>query len=183
MITSLLDVHKLESGEMPLSLGQVDLREVAHSAMAPLRAVIGARSLEGDIPEEPVEAWCDAGLIRRVLTNLLGNAVKFTPEVGAIRVVLEPLAGGGAKVSVVDTGCGIPAEYHERIFEKFGQIGGHQHRHSTGLGLTFCKLAIEAQGGRIGVESVAGHGTTMWFVIGCPAPETGGRPDRPAGLF
>jgi signal transduction histidine kinase len=71
---------------------------------------------------------------------------------------------GGACIEVVDTGRGIPAEYHAKIFEKFGQLEDGQHI-GTGLGLTFCKLALEAHGGGIGVESVVGEGSTFWCVL------------------
>ena len=64
-----------------------------------------------------------------------------------------------------DTGPGIPAEYHSKMFEKFGQVDGQTRRHSSGLGLTFCKLAVEAQGGQNGVESEPGKGSTFWFTL------------------
>ena len=68
-------------------------------------------------------------------------------------------------MSIADTGPGIPPEFHARIFEKFGQVETRQQVASTGLGLTFCKLAVEAQGGTIGVESVMGKGSTFWFTV------------------
>jgi two-component system, sensor histidine kinase and response regulator len=71
------------------------------------------------------------------------------------------------RTTVTDTGPGIPPEYRERIFEKFGQVEGRQEgkKYSTGLGLTFCKLAVEAHGGQIGVDSEIGHGSTFWFTL------------------
>jgi len=83
------------------------------------------------------------------------------------------------EIAVTDTGPGIPPEYHGKIFEKFGQVEARSHgqKHSTGLGLTFCKLAVEAHGGRIGVESAVGQGSTFWFVLpskGLPPVEKGG---------
>ncbi|MEI9898117.1 MAG: ATP-binding protein [Chthoniobacter sp.] len=164
MITSLLDVTRLEAGEMPLDLQVTDLREVIIGALAPCASLLGSRSLVRDFPTRSVEVRCDADLLRRVVTNLVSNAIKFTPDGGEIRVTIA-LEDDLVKVSVRDTGFGIPAEYHAHIFEKFGQIEGRKHRHSTGLGLTFCKLAVEAHGGTIGVESVEGKGATFWFVI------------------
>jgi signal transduction histidine kinase len=81
-------------------------------------------------------------------------------------VRVEPGAAGH-KVSVVDSGSGIAPEYHEKIFEKFGQAEASRAgaQRSSGLGLTFCKLAVEAHGGRIGVESVIGKGSTFWFTL------------------
>lgn len=164
MITSLLDVSRLEAGEMPLNMQQVDLRKIITAATEPFLSILGTRSLRRDFPAAPVETRCDADLVQRVVTNLVSNAVKFTPDGGEIRVSIV-LENGRAKVLVSDTGVGIPVQYHALIFEKFGQVEGHKHRHSTGLGLTFCKLAMEAQGGAIGVESTEGSGTTIWFVI------------------
>ena len=108
----------------------------------------------------------DAGLLARIIQNLLGNALKFTPDGGSISVGLE--AGQGCvRVYVRDSGPGIPHESLGRIFEKFGQVSPRQNQqqYSTGLGLTFCKLAVEAHGGSIGVDSEVGKGSTFWFTI------------------
>ena len=112
---------------------------------------------------------CDAPLIRRVLNNLLGNALKFTPDGGSI-VIRISLEGGLAHIEVSDTGPGIPSEMHERIFEKFGQVEGEKAALGTGLGLTFCRLAVEAHGGRIGVRSELGKGSIFWFELPLAAP-------------
>jgi two-component system sensor histidine kinase/response regulator len=94
---------------------------------------------------------------------LLTNALKVTRAKGSI-LVAAGSHNGWIEVSVSDTGRGIPAEHHTKIFEKFGQLEeGTQH--STGLGLTFCKLAVEAQGGTIGVESAPGEGSRFWFTL------------------
>lgn len=79
---------------------------------------------------------------------------------------VEPV-DGHMRVSVIDTGLGIPPEYRDKIFEKFGQveIREHKQKHSTGLGLAFCKLAVEAHGGKIGVDSEVGKGSTFWFEL------------------
>ena len=109
---------------------------------------------------------CDPDVTRRIVTNLVANAIKFTPRTGDVRIAVS---GGerGVKVTVADTGPGIPREYRARIFEKFGQVPtrGEAHKHSTGLGLAFCKLAVEAQGGEIGVDSEVGKGSVFWFVL------------------
>ncbi|HEX8373033.1 MAG TPA: ATP-binding protein [Chthoniobacterales bacterium] len=165
MVTSLLDISRLEAGEMPLNLKQIDLRDVLTAALDPFLTIIGTRSLKRELPTTPVDVRGDADLLQRVVTNLVSNAVKFTPDGGKICVSVIPGENGRAKVSVADTGIGIPVEYHGRIFEKFGQVEGKKDRNSTGMGLAFCKLAVEAQGGTIGVESTMGVGTTIWFVI------------------
>jgi len=105
-------------------------------------------------------------LSRRVVANLIPNAVKFTGTSGDVRISLDRVPEG-VRVSVLDTGPGIPPEYHQRIFEKFGQVALRKEgkKYSTGLGLTFCKLAVEAQVGRIGVESAVGKGSAFWFIL------------------
>jgi signal transduction histidine kinase len=120
----------------------------------------------------PVMVNCDANLVTRVIANLVGNAIKFTPEGGKVAISVEK-QGEGAKLCVADAGYGIPPEYHAKIFEKFEQLETRQKKamHSTGLGLTFCKLAVEAHGGEIGVESEVDKGSTFWFTL--PAKKQG----------
>lgn len=114
--------------------------------------------------------------MRRILVNLLANALKFTPSNGVVTVManqtndLENSTRNdrpGIVISVSDTGEGIPPEDRERIFEKFGQVESRRagRKMSTGLGLTFCKLAVEAHGGHIWVESEMGKGSTFHFSL------------------
>jgi PAS domain S-box-containing protein len=166
MITSLLDTNRLESGEMPLQLGEHDVSEIVRTALGSLGGSVGERKITTDIEQESHVAFCDAGLVRRIVGNLLTNAVKFTPAQGAITVRVTS-DEDFVEVSVINTGPGIPTEDHARIFEKFGQVGSGT-RHSTGLGLTFCKLAVEAQGGIIRVESAPAEDTTFWFTLPRP---------------
>jgi len=108
---------------------------------------------------------CDADVIRRILENLISNAVKFAKSDGTIRVKVQCNAAD-VTISVSDDGQGIPPDQHEHIFEKFGQTeSGVEHRHSTGLGLTFCRLAVEAHEGKIGVQSELGKGSTFQFSL------------------
>src|SRR5438067_2249142 len=121
--------------------------------------------LSCEMAPEPMVVSCDADVIRRVLENLISNALKFTKSDGTIRINLERM-GGDVTISVSDNGEGIPRDQHEHIFEKFGQTNsGRQHRHSTGLGLAFCRLAVEAHQGKIGVQSEPGKGSTFWFTL------------------
>ena len=116
------------------------------------------KSFPDDLPTPPI----DAPLIRRVMQNLLANSIKFTPQAGTIRV--EACRSGEAVlVSVEDTGPGVPLDQRARIFEKFTQVEGTT-RHGAGLGLTFCKLAVEAHEGRIWMEdSTRGVGSRFNF--------------------
>jgi signal transduction histidine kinase len=131
----------------------------------------GRRTLTLEVPESSLTVMADVGLIRRVFRNLLSNALNYTPTGGAVRIVATP-APGVIRVTVTDAGPGIAAEDHQRIFEKFGQVESLDNRTGTGLGLTFCKLAVEAHGGRIGVESEVGTGSTFWLTL--PRLDAGG---------
>ncbi len=164
MVTTLLDVSRLEAGEMPLQRAATPLVPVIRAAMEPLRSLAAGHAVALAGPDTTATAMCDGEIVRRVLGNLLGNALKFTPERGEVHVSL--LNGGpDVRVSVRDTGPGIAPEYHTKIFEKFGQVQDRKAKLGTGLGLAFCKLAVEAHGGRIGVESEIGKGSTFWFTL------------------
>ena len=168
MINDLLDVEKLESGSMPLEYAALSPAALVAFAVSQVASLAESERLTlvqqvaADLP--PFEG--DEGKLRRTLVNLLGNAIKFTPRGGTITVGAMG-TDDGIVFSVRDTGEGIPAEAFGRIFEKFGQVSSRQggRTTSTGLGLTFCKLAVEAHGGRIGVESVPGQGSTFRFTI------------------
>ena len=165
MISDMLDVSRLEANAMPLAPVACDLGPLAAEAVASL-----GRSPHATVtpcwPEEPVRATVDPDVMRRVIANLVGNALKFTPRGGEVRVEIEA-GSAGAELRVVDRGPGIAPEFQERIFEKFGDANdGEKPRiRSSGLGLTFCKLAVEAHGGRIGVTSAVGEGSTFWLSL------------------
>jgi two-component system, sensor histidine kinase and response regulator len=162
MVSSVLDVSKMESGQMQINPVAFDLIQIAGEVLKKLAPLKGGLDLVEDMPEGSLQIVADPDLISRTIQNLLTNALKFTPKGGRVRLEIKPVEGG-VRVALEDTGCGIPAEDRERIFEKFGQIRGQHRKHSTGLGLTFCKLAVEAHGGTFGVESEVGAGSTFWF--------------------
>jgi signal transduction histidine kinase len=166
MVSSLLDVSKMEAGEMKLNLTPCELLTIAGEAIAKVAGLKGDREVVLTGADEPVTVMADAELLARVFQNLLSNALKFTPDDGRVTVSVES-GPGVARVLVRDTGAGIPAEYREKIFEKFGQVenAANKRRYSTGIGLTFCKLAVEAHGGQIGVDSEEGKGSTFWFTL------------------
>jgi two-component system sensor histidine kinase/response regulator len=170
MINDLLDVDKMESGSLQLDYALLSAAELAASAVSQVALLAESSHLTlgpqiaADLP--PFQG--DEDKLRRTLVNLLGNAMKFTRAGGMVTVAVRQADDGRSLLfSVSDTGEGIPAEAFERIFEKFGQVDSRQggRKMSTGLGLTFCKLAVEAHGGRIGVESVPGKGSTFSFTI------------------
>jgi signal transduction histidine kinase len=133
-----------------------------------LRALAGKRRLLVSAPG-PLVAEFDADLVRRVVANLVTNAIKFSATDGEVRVALKS-EGGLMRVEVIDNGRGIAPEQHRKIFEKFGQVEVKgTPRIGTGLGLTFARMAIEAHGGQIGVESAVGQGSTFWFTLPVPA--------------
>jgi signal transduction histidine kinase len=166
MVSDVLDVSRLESGQMPLQRTDTDLAALAAEAVALVGASEGRVQLE--VARPAVHARCDASLIRRVIANLVANAMKFTPPPPE-GVIIVRIQGdeGVAQVSVADSGSGIPAEYHDRIFEKFGQVEAKRAgaQRSSGLGLTFCKLAVEAHGGRIRVQSGNVRGSVFTFTL------------------
>ena len=166
MVESLLDVTRLEAGKMPLNLSHCDLNELVEEAVQALGPLKDNHNVHIKSSDDPVSAFCDKDLIRRVIANLVGNAVKYTPESTEVRITVETNELQ-PRIAVSDTGAGIPKEYHDKIFDKFGQAKSRQEgkKYSTGLGLTFCKLAVEAHGGEIGVESESGKGSNFWFVL------------------
>jgi len=170
MINDLLDVEKMESGSMQLESSTLDASELIAGAAGQVTLLCEGRKLTllREIAPGLPPFQGDESKLRRVLVNLLGNAIKFTPSGRTLAVAAKLGEDEGSLVfSVSDTGEGIPPEAFERIFEKFGQVESRQggRMMSTGLGLTFCKLAIEAHGGHIGVESVPGEGSTFSFTI------------------
>jgi two-component system sensor histidine kinase/response regulator len=173
MVSQVLDVSRLEAGQMPLSVAITDLVMLLPAAVGELGPTPGGVSVVYELPNEPVHVSCDPAVISRVVANLVGNAYKFTRRNGEVRIGLIH-RNGRARFSVTDQGPGIAAEYRERIFEKFGQVptSGSAGARSSGLGLTFCKLAVEAHCGEIGVETAETGGSRFWVEL--PRPQTKG---------
>ncbi len=168
MISTLLDVSKMEAGKMTLDFSVVDISDLAGETIRMLEPLRGQRRLTLTSPEKMEIFAADTNLIRRVLQNLISNALKFTDkDKGIITVFIEIATKDKMRVSIVDNGNGIPLEYREKVFDKFCQVAANKQNrgYSTGLGLTFCKLAVEAHGGKIGLESEMGKGSTFWFEL------------------
>ncbi len=166
MISGILDVYKMESGAALVAPQETVLAEVVADAQRVLGALVRrGRFVHTALPAD-LKVVCDPGLTCRVLLNLIGNAVKFSPAGSEVRLDVTD-EGREVRLRVQDAGPGIRSEDQARVFEKFGQLGSDSigRKYSTGLGLVFCKMVVESQGGAIGVQSQVGHGSTFWFTI------------------
>lgn len=163
LVNSMLDVSKLENGKMEIQRERVSLDKFVGDAFT--QVMLWARSNDIQLAKDlhVYEAEFDVSLTMRVLVNLLSNALKFSPQGSTVTVRIDLQGRDGLRFAVIDQGPGIPDEFAERIFEPFAQVKGTKG--GTGLGLTFCRLAINAQGGRIWVESALGKGTSMLFTL------------------
>ncbi|MBM3341340.1 MAG: response regulator [Betaproteobacteria bacterium] len=173
VINDILDFSKIEAGKLELDLADFDLRETLEDVAQLLAEVAAAKKLEllcHIAPEVPAMVHGDPMRIRQIVTNLMGNAIKFT-EKGEVALTVRPAAPGTLRFEVRDTGIGIPVEAQARVFNPFSQADGSTTRRygGTGLGLTISKELVELMGGSIGLESQVGVGTTFWFTV-CFAP-------------
>ncbi len=164
MINNILDIAKMESGKLALNLKKVSLQEIAFRAADTLDSLSKAKKISVKVDTQgDCEAMADGDLIERVFINLLGNAIKYTPQNGSITLSVED-KGDHFKAGVTDTGEGIPKEYLERVFLKFEQVEG-KARGGTGLGLTISRFFVESHFGKIWVESELGKGSSFYFTI------------------
>lgn len=163
MIATLLDVARLEAGQMPTQRTAHDLVVTLRTSAEAIATLAGARMVHLELPTS-FQTVYDEDIVGRVVGNLLFNAFKHTAPNGTIKLALVA-DEAAARVSVTDNGRGIPREFHQKVFEKFSQVELRDKVAGTGLGLAFCKLAVEAHGGQIGVESELGQGSTFWFTL------------------
>ncbi len=171
MIDDLLEFSRMEAGRVKLQLGEVSLPAMAQAVavkLAPL-AEEGGQQLRVELPDGLPEIDADRSRLEQVLTNLVENALKFTPAGGVI-VVSGAQVGDRVRLSVADTGIGIPPDEQDRVFDRFYQVDGSERRayRGTGLGLSICKHIVERHNGRIWVESdgLPGHGSR--FLVELP---------------
>ena len=196
MILNILQIAKLEENRLPLRREPMWLGEVVEKTVAELMSlstrdgIVVERNIDPELPQ----VTADRELVERVIANLLSNALKHTARGGRI-IIAAGRKNDDVVLSVSDTGEGIPKELLPHIFDRFvsgESTGDHRHVYNSGLGLTFCKLAVESHGGRIWIESSPGEGTTVSLTLsiqgdgyqGCPAapgtpPETPGVDDVP----
>jgi len=168
LVENLLLLTRAEAGRIPLTRASVDLRELVAGVSDGLRVLAEEKNQELTVElGEPVAVECDATVLRQGMTNLLHNAIKFTPAKGAIRVAVKSTVTGDAVIEVQDSGPGIPAANQHRIFERFYRVDQARSRDTggTGLGLAIARWAVEASGGRIELESAAGQGALFRVVL------------------
>lgn len=174
LVESLLDIARLEQNRIALDLGAYRLRDVVDSASASVLslALEAGITLETHLPDDLPPVWIDGEQIHRVVVNLLDNALRHTPARGQVLIHATRTPEGDAVcVSVCDSGPGIPPGERGAVFDKFAQLDhpvlrGHK---GSGLGLTFCKLIIEAHGGRIWVDDDAALGGAAFHFTLSPA--------------
>ncbi len=165
MVNSLLDLSKMEAGMMAYTFTNVSIVPLIDQVMTELVPLVEAKRivLEREVAPDFPLLTIDEDRILQVLRNLVGNAVKFTPEDGRISVEARK-TGAGVEVSVRDTGPGIAEERLVTIFDKFG---GSDRKSGTGLGLAIVKHIIDVHGGRVWAESTPDHGSRFVFRLSC----------------
>jgi signal transduction histidine kinase len=184
LISSILDISQIEAGKVRLTFEPVDVAEVIRSSLTSVAPQAQKRSivLQLSLPERQIRGTADREKLRQTIVNLLANAVKFTPERGKVTISLteigfQPeLKAEGYRISVEDTGLGIPPEHHERIFQSFYQVDSSSTREfgGAGLGLSIVKSFVEGHGGCVSVESEVGRGSRFTAVLPTtpPAPHS-----------
>lgn len=170
LIDSMLDTDRLESGKLPLQLADRDLRAIVDLGVASLGPASARRLPVEVITAGRIVVHADGEVLRRVIANLAANALRSSPGDAKVHLVASS-DGVRARLEVHDDGPPIPEEFRPRVFEKYATRAGDRSRdrRAIGLGLAFCRLAIEAHGGEIGFTSTAG-GTTFWIELPAAAP-------------
>jgi len=168
LVNNLLDIARIESGRLTMKLEIQDLNKLANETKELLSMQLKDKELELNItiPEDANYVIADSGQIKRVLINIIGNAIKFTSLKGKINLRAQR-KGPEIQIDVADTGCGIPSDAQEAIFEEFFRVDNpiNQEVKGTGLGLALVKNIIEAHKGKIWVKSSLGSGSTFSFTL------------------
>jgi two-component system sensor histidine kinase GlrK len=175
LISTILDLSKMEAGMMEYRIVPTDLKRVAEISINKVRLLADAKHVQllMEVPSDRVWVKADFARIEQVLDNLLSNALKFSPEGGVVKLLMEPDPNTGVLlVTVADGGPGIAAEDLPHIFERFyqGRLKGKHVSAGSGLGLALAKKVVEAHGGRIWIESEVGKGTTVRFTLRLTKP-------------
>ncbi len=172
LVNEILDTERIESGRMQFDVHAAELRPLIERAMESMEGFAQAHrvTLRMEAPDEPIVAGVDADRFIQVMTNLISNAVKFSPPGAPVEIALARTADGGARIEVRDRGPGIPTEFQPRIFLRFSQADASSagQKGGTGLGLNIAKAIVDHLGGTIGFRPNAGAGTV--FFVQLPAP-------------
>ena len=171
LIQDLLDISAIEAGRFSVDRHPVEMADVILNAIESQQSLASAASiiLASDVSPELPQIEADEERLLEVLENLVGNAIKFTPSGGSVRVGVAP-DDGRVRVSVSDDGPGIEPELASRLFGKF--VTGRRPGRGSGLGLAFCRLAVEAHGGSIHLDPEPGRGATFHFTLPLPGKTT-----------
>jgi len=166
LINDILDVSKIEAGKMELTMEELKVDDLVQYALADNEYAASRKLQHLDVDVKPgLTVWADELRVRQCLNNLLGNAVKFTPEGGRIRITAQK-EDGFVELRVEDDGIGIPADKLDNIFRSFYRVEtAARDAEGTGLGLTITKMLVELMGGKIRVESEEGRGSTFYFTL------------------
>jgi signal transduction histidine kinase len=167
LVNDILDLSKIEAGKVEIAHEEVDLPSVVDQVISSMHQIAETKALRltSELSSGARRVMGDPVRVREILTNLVSNAIKFTPT-GSVAIRSMP-AGAMAEISVLDTGIGIEPGAHERIFEEFRQANDGVSRTygGTGLGLAIARKLVELQGGQMGLESEPGKGSRFWFTL------------------
>lgn len=170
LINSMLDLHKLELGALKLNLQQLSIQEIVSNAVSDVTIWAARNRITLEVLSEndaPSKVYADAGLFTRVLVNLLSNAIRFSASNATVTVKIKNHDEHYLALQIIDCGSGIPPDMVDKVFQKFYQAVDRSgsKRSGSGIGLAFCRLAVELQGGRIWLESELDKGTKVTVTV------------------
>jgi signal transduction histidine kinase len=175
LINDILDIRRLEAGKLELKLAGVEAGKLVKSTAEAIAGMASEAGIEIDTQIiDGLTIVCDRDRISQVLTNLIANAIKFSETGSHVSIRLEKKAGNWLRFSVVDEGPGIAEDQMHKLFGKFQQLNSTDGRPKggSGLGLAITKAIIEEHGGKIGVDTEVGHGSTFWFELAIKSEES-----------
>jgi len=165
ILDDLSDLTRIELGQLPVEPTPRDLVEVVREALERIRPAVPDHRIEAHLPSEPLRVRVDGDRIEQVLTNLVTNAAKYSPDADRVAVQVRR-AGASARVEVRDWGIGVPPDHRDRIFERYFRARqGETTAEGLGIGLFVTRHLVHAHGGRIGVEAASDRGSVFWFEL------------------